>query len=73
MQQNTDTMEAQIRDAMTAKQMNLQMAIATDMNVEKIWDNGLYQYNKGLFDQDEFQPRMGRWQGLLQVPDFQRT
>lgn len=100
MQQNTDMMQAQTRDSITAKQLDMGMAVATDMDVARLWSEGLrnsssftpgspekarytqliqsilrmwenelYQYQKGLYDENEFQPRMGRWRELLQYPD----
>lgn len=30
------------------------------------WENSYYQYQQGLFEADEFEPRMVRWRGQMQ-------
>lgn len=32
----------------------------------RMWENELYQYEMGLFDEDEFQPRVDSWKRLLE-------
>lgn len=31
------------------------------------WENSFYQFQQGLFDSDEFQPRMNRWQSQMRL------
>ena len=32
------------------------------------WENSYYQYQEGLFDRTEFEPRMERWRSQMQTP-----
>lgn len=32
------------------------------------WENSYYQYQEGLFDATEFEPRMVRWRSQMQAP-----
>ena len=32
------------------------------------WENSYYQFQRGLFDVEEFEPRMARWRSQMQTP-----
>jgi len=36
----------------------------------RMWENEWFQYQNGLFDEDEFAPRMEVWKGLSVFPGF---
>jgi len=36
----------------------------------RMWENEWFQYQNGLFDEDEFTPRMEVWRGMTQFPGF---
>ncbi len=36
------------------------------------WENSYYQYQRGLFDAEEFEPRMQRWRALMQEESARR-
>lgn len=31
------------------------------------WENSYYQFQQGLFDRDEFEPRMNRWHDMMRI------
>jgi hypothetical protein len=37
------------------------------------WENSYYQYQEGLFDSREFQPRMERWRSQMTTPAARTT
>jgi len=39
----------------------------------RAWENELYQYEQGLFEEDEFLPRTTVWQGALKSPGFRKA
>ena len=95
--QNTEMMRSQARDAITDKQMMFSEWVATEpemavalasaqqgldtmspehrlmfayfiAGVWREWENSYYQYTRGLFDAEEFEPRMLRWRSQMQSP-----
>jgi hypothetical protein len=34
------------------------------------WENSFYQYEQGLFDESEFEPRRYRWQANMKLPGY---
>ena len=36
----------------------------------RMWENEWYQYQSGLFDQAEFEPRLENWKGVMRVPIY---
>lgn len=39
----------------------------------RAWENELYQYEQGLFDEDEFLPRTSVWQLAMNTPGFRKA
>jgi len=37
------------------------------------WENSHYQFEQGLFDRDEFEPRMRRWRETMQISSNSQT
>ena len=37
------------------------------------WENSYYQYQRGLFDAEEFEPRMERWRSQMMAPSARAT
>ena len=99
MQQNTDMMRSQTRNAIVENQLsfyesitdNPQLAIIMTelrkdanfyangtperlryhffvMSQLRMWENEWYQYQKGLFDQKEFDSRVNTWKTNIAVP-----
>lgn len=94
-QQNTEMMRSQARDAITEKQMMFSEWVTTEpemaaaiaaaaqgldkMDPEHLimysyfmagiwreWENSYYQFQQGLFDPEEFEPRIVRWHSQMQ-------
>ncbi|MFM1897122.1 MAG: hypothetical protein RLZZ385_2196 [Pseudomonadota bacterium] len=100
--QNTDMMKSQARDAITEKQMMFSEWVTTEpemaaaivaagesfetmspehrtmyayfmAGVLREWENSYYQYQRGLFDAAEFEPRMERWRSQMMAPSARAT
>lgn len=94
-QQNTEMMHSQARDAITEKQMMFSEWVTTEpemavaiveaangldnmqperrmmyvyflAGVWREWENSYYQYQRGLFDAQEFEPRILRWRSQME-------
>ncbi|MEQ9208967.1 MAG: hypothetical protein RLN96_03850, partial [Pseudomonadales bacterium] len=39
----------------------------------RLWENELYQYEKGLFEEEEFHARKLAWELLMRSPGYQRV
>lgn len=37
------------------------------------WENSYYQFQQGLFDRDEFEPRMNRWHEMMRNPNTRQV
>lgn len=97
MRQNTEAIQAQTRDSMTEKQMQVTEWIGTDLQTADFyrrgstqgwgsltdpteftayvfliqgymreWENSHYQYEHGLFSEQDFQARKTAWRFLLE-------
>jgi|TARA_B110000116_G_scaffold27241_1_gene20720 hypothetical protein len=47
----------------SAQENSYLMLISSNL---RIWENEWYQYSKGLYEEDEFTPRINRWKGIMQ-------
>jgi len=100
MRNNTQAIQAQTRDSMTEKQMELSAWVATNRDLADVmvrgyqglaeldspaerqmfgfsihgimreWENSQYQFERGLFTPEEFEPRMERWRLNMAQPGY---